>query len=239
LILLSLDFETTGVDPYNDRIIEVGAVLYSTGQHKSLENFGCLVKTDKIITPEITGITGITQSAVDKFGYESIEALDILQQMVYSADCFIGYNCRRFDKRVYEQWVSLHNYTAAPKPWIDVFMDLPIGVPVGKLSHTAADHGILNLFPHSALADAQTVIAVASKYDPNLLLSRAQSPVVIAIAKTSRSENDLVKKAKFRWNPGRKIWWKALKQNDVDAFKRLVPFNVEFNTELTTEELDG
>ena len=43
MILLSLDFETTGLDPANDRVIEVGAVLWSTAQHRVLAAVDCLV----------------------------------------------------------------------------------------------------------------------------------------------------------------------------------------------------
>ena len=107
------------------------------------------------------------------------------------------------------------------------------------MGHVAADHGILNLFPHSALADAQTVLAIAEKYDPQILLDRSQSPVVILRSHQDRSQNELVKKAKFRWNPERKIWWKPVKEIDVDEVLKTFQFQVSIDKELTLEELDN
>jgi DNA polymerase III epsilon subunit-like protein len=241
MILLSLDFETTGLDTANDRVIEFGAVLYSTGQHKCLDNQGMLVQTDKIITQEITDITGITKSAVDKFGYDADCVFDTIMDMMNQADAVIGYNVRRFDYAVLYNWAYRKQVPLPNKPWIDIYADLPWRVPVGKLSHTAADHGILNLFPHSALADCQTTLAIANKYDHNMLLERAQSPVVILRSHQAQINNDQVKKApfKFRWSPSRKIWWRPVKQTDLDEFMNAVPFKVTIEKELTERELDN
>ena len=64
MILLSLDFETTGLDVEKDRITEVGAVLYSTGLDQVLETAGYLVNPEIPISAEITKLTGITNSMV-------------------------------------------------------------------------------------------------------------------------------------------------------------------------------
>lgn len=241
MILLSLDFETTGLDTQNDRVIEFGAVLYSTEQKKCLDNQGMLVKTDTPITAKITEITGIHPAAVERFGYHHREMFGIITDMMSNADAVIGYNCRRFDKHVLENWGKMLEESVPDKTWIDLYQDLPWCVPVGKLGHTAADHGILNLFPHSALADAQTVLAIAEKYNPQLLLDRAQSPVVIIQARQTRANNDLVKQApfKFRWNPTNKIWWKPVKQQDVDEIIQSAPFSITIEKGWTQEELEN
>lgn len=252
MILLGFDLETTGLDVVNDRVIEFGAVLYSTGQHKCLDNQGTLVKTDKQITSQITAITGIHPTAVERFGYEDYDSLGVIIAMMMDADAIIGYNVRRFDKKVMQNWAKRHAEAYSTvnrfnveiietKPWIDLYQDLPWQVPVGKLSHVAADHGILNLFPHSAMADAQTVLAIAGKYDPELLLSRAQSPVVVLQARQDRASNDLVKQApfKFRWNPANKIWWRPAKEQDVTEIIQSAPFPITVQKEWTPEELDN
>ena len=74
-LLLGFDMETTGLDVVNDRPIEVGLLLYSTTQKKVIESAGFLVKSSVPVSPFITKLTGITQSAVDTFGYESKDAL--------------------------------------------------------------------------------------------------------------------------------------------------------------------
>jgi len=241
MIFCSLDFETTGVNVVTDRPIEFGGVLYSTGQKKCLDNLGVLIKTDLTVTPDITRITGITKPALDRFGYDQEEILPLVLEMVSSADVVIGYNCRRFDYYILSEWAKRNSIELPNRTWIDMFYDMPWQVPTGKLSHVAADHGILNLFPHSALADSQTVLALAAKYDENLLLQRAQSPVVVLRAGQGRDQNDLVKQApfKFRWNPTRKIWWKPVKQQDVDEIIQSAPFPISIEKDYTPEELDS
>jgi len=237
---MSLDFETTGLDVVNDRVIEFGAVLYSTTQKKCLDNQGMLVSADVPVTPQITKITGITQAAVDRFGYAPDDALGVILDMAMNADAMIGFNVKRFDKHVFENWAKRAGRTHGVSLWIDLYTDLPWQVPMGKLSHVAADHGILNLFPHSALADAQTVLAIAEKYDAEELLHRAQSQVVVLQARQDRSQNELVKQApfKFRWCPSHKIWWKGVKQQDVDEVIQSAPFAISIER-WTPEELEN
>src|ERR1035437_9354366 len=119
MMLLSLDFETTGLNFEKDRIIEIGAVLYSTGQRKCVENYGRLVKSDVPITPEITGITSIHPAAVDRFGYDQEESFEILAYMIDSCDALVGHNIIRFDKNMYEAWARRLNRNIPEKLCID------------------------------------------------------------------------------------------------------------------------
>lgn len=225
MIILSLDFETTGLSPDADRVIEVGAILYSTAQKKCLESSGYLVQSDVSVSARITELTGITQAAVDKFGYDSTNALEPLLDMVDQADAFIGQNVIRFDKRFLEAWAKRASRTVPNKLWIDTRTDLP-GVESKHLGYMAADHGFLNLFPHSALSDCQTVLKLASFYDIDEVVKRAQSPTIILVSHQKFEDNELAKARKFRWNPDYKIWWLTAKQLDVDQIAKEAPFDV-------------
>jgi DNA polymerase III epsilon subunit-like protein len=238
MIYCSLDFETTGINLVNDRPIEVGAVLYTTKHNRVLDSQGLLLKTDLAITDEITGITGITKPMLDKFGYDPSEVITNIVDMISQSDAVIGYNSRRFDYHILMQWAKRSGVQVPEKTWIDFFMDLPWQVPTGKLTHVMADHGFLNYFPHSALADAEGVVLLSTKYEPELMLARAKSPTVVLRSMAERSQNDLVKKAKFRWNPGARIWWKPVKEQDVMQVSQALPFGVTID-DRTPEELDN
>ena len=93
----------------------------------------------KPITADITRITGIHPAAVDKFGYEPEDVLQIIIGMVEQSDYVIGYNCRRFDYHILSQWCERAGEQLPQRSWIDLYADLPWTTPVGKLSHVAAD----------------------------------------------------------------------------------------------------
>jgi DNA polymerase-3 subunit epsilon len=227
VILLSLDFETTGLDFEKDRIIEIGAILYSTTQKKCLDSVGRLVQTDVPITSEITEITNIHPAAVTRFGYEQDSAFEVLEYMATACDAIAGHNIKRFDMRMANKWASMMQRVLPQRTIIDTMIDIK-GHEGKKLTYLAADHGVLNLFPHSALADAQTVLSIIEKYDINDIVNRAKTPTVYIQARQSRDQNELAKKAKFRWNPMHKIWWKPVKETDVDDLSRSCPFPISY-----------
>ena len=236
MLLLGLDTETTGLDFIESRPIEVGMILYSTGQQKCLESTGFLVKSDKPISAEIAKLTGITQSAVDKFGYDSKESLEVVLDMMAQADAVVGQNIIRFDKRMLEAWGSRHGLTIPEKLYIDTLTDLP-GVEGKHLGYQAADHGFLNLFPHSALSDVQTCIKLVSMYDIDKVVERAKSPLVILKAHVTFDTNKLAKARKYRWFAESKLWWKAVKQMDVPAETAHQEFDISFINDIPLEKL--
>jgi DNA polymerase III alpha subunit (gram-positive type) len=225
MILLAFDLETTGLNITDDRPIEVGLILHSTGQNRTLESTSFLVKSDVVVSTEVTEITGITQAAVNKFGYDSESGLRTVQEWFENADAIIGHNVLRFDKRVLDAWVKRHGASLPDKLWIDTMTDIP-GVAGEKLGYMAANHGFLNLFPHGALADCQTVLKMASMYNIDEIVKRANTPTIVVRAHQDKNHNQDAKKQKFRWNPDYKIWWKAVKQTDVEELSKVCPFDI-------------
>ena len=59
---VALDFETTGLDPNFDKVIEVAAILFKNGEPK--KTFSTLINPQQNISPFITNITGISNSMV-------------------------------------------------------------------------------------------------------------------------------------------------------------------------------
>jgi len=226
MILLSLDFETTGLDRDNDEVIEVGAVLYSTGQKKCLESAGYLVKpVNKTISKEITDLTGVHPAAVEKFGFSSEQGLDNLIELAKQADAIIGQNVVRFDKHFFDNWCKRQRKPVVDKLYIDTRTDLP-GVQGETLMLMCAKAGFLNLFPHSALSDAQSVLKLIDGHDIDKIVELAKSPVVVLQGMQGRGDNALAKKRKFSWNPDYKIWWKTVKESQVTEEVSACPFNV-------------
>lgn len=64
---VSIDLETTGLNPKRDRIIEIGAVKYLAGQQAGI--YHVYVNPGRKLEARITELTGITQEQVDKAPY--------------------------------------------------------------------------------------------------------------------------------------------------------------------------
>lgn len=77
-----LDFETTGLSPNYDRIIEFGAIKVENGE--IVDSFEQLIYPEKTISPIITSITGITNEMLKNAPL----AIDLMPKL----DKFIGNN---------------------------------------------------------------------------------------------------------------------------------------------------
>lgn len=71
MVTVILDFETSGLNPYHEDIIEIGAKILGSD-----ESFQCLVKpeSNKMISDKITKITGITNRTLRAEGQPFLQA---------------------------------------------------------------------------------------------------------------------------------------------------------------------
>ena len=61
-IIVSLDLETTGLDPQRDAILEIGAIKFRDDE--VLDQFSTLINPARSIPPKITEITGLRDAYV-------------------------------------------------------------------------------------------------------------------------------------------------------------------------------
>ena len=92
--LLVFDFETTGLSPYLNRIIEVGALLLkNVGSEFVLEEqLSVLVRQDQPLDAKITEITGITDQMLIKDGISEFEAYQAFRNLMRDRTLLIAYN---------------------------------------------------------------------------------------------------------------------------------------------------
>jgi DNA polymerase-3 subunit epsilon len=224
VIVVGFDLEATGLDRIKDRPTEVGVSLWTTKFNRSLDTRAYLVQTDGVpITDEITEITGINQSMVDSFGYTPEEGFDELMYFVDRAEALVAHNGRRFDVPMSQAWAARLKKEFPNKLLIDTFTDLPMRGQ--ELITMCAKSGIY-YDAHEAGADVSAMLRLMGKFDFNAVLERAKSPTVVVQSMQHYSENDKVKKHKFRWNPTKKLWWKAVKEIDLNDLSEAI--NNEF-----------
>lgn len=247
MILASIDFEATGLDLENDRIIEVGAALYSTGRERVLECTSFLVSADGVpVSEEVTRITGITQDAVDHFGYSQIEGIETFNEYVSQADAVIGHNLTWFDLPMIRNAAKRTSQTLVEKLVIDTMTDIP-GVKGEKLITMCANSKdpktgrdvSFTYEKHSALDDAKAVIRLTSWHDIEEIKARAESAMWVVISHQDRSKtaNKAARKAGFRWNGDFKVWWMAVKEMDFANLKSQVPFDISITKDFSLEQL--
>lgn len=90
-----VDLETTGLNHYNDDIIEIGAVKYLNGTE--IDRYSVYVKTDKQIPKGITGLTGITNEMLEAEGIDKASAI-MNFYMFLGDEIVVGHNFTSFDK---------------------------------------------------------------------------------------------------------------------------------------------
>ncbi len=92
---LVFDFETSGLEPHSDRIIQVGLCVVSDGEVSDPK--GWLVRQEVRIDPRAEEVHGITVADIRARGIPPRESLSRLFEAMRSAPICMGHNIHRFD----------------------------------------------------------------------------------------------------------------------------------------------
>ena len=157
--LVAFDIETTGLDSRKDAIIEIGAVKFKDS--RIVAEYSTLVNPQRVIPPEITSLTGITNEMVIKAPLLSA----IMQEIQdFVGDCpVVGHNIQ-FDLGFLYQANVLYDVQA-----VDTYEIAAVLMPLAtryNLSGLCQQLNIPNLGSHRALNDAKmTQLLFLELYD--------------------------------------------------------------------------
>lgn len=150
---VALDFETTGLDPDFDRVIEVAAIVFKNGKPK--KTFSTLVNPEKNISPFITNITGISNAMVNTAPKES-EIINELMKTIGDHP-IVAHNIK-FDLNFLTKLCVRHNYDL-PKNTLYDTLQLARSVlfdhPVFNLSALSEFYGLDASGSHRAEKDTE------------------------------------------------------------------------------------
>lgn len=229
MLIASFDFETTGLDRNQDRVTEVGVLLYTTSYKRVVMAESFFVDNEMPIPKLVTEKTKITDGMIKKFGLTSADGLSRLQNYFDMSEAILGKNIMEFDVPFYDRWCIQEKEEPIRRQYIDLETDL-IDTEPKHLGYMAADAGFLNPFPHAALADAWTALRLfeqnTDKYGLEKVIERAKEPRVCLQAHVTFDTNYQAKERKYRWQPDRKVWYKICKESDVAIEANEAPFNV-------------
>ena len=228
MIVLGVDFETTGLDVQKDRIIETGAVLWDTNIGKPLviNSRFCYAEDLPVIAPDAAAVHGLTVDFLARYAVAHNTALTEINSMASRAEAFVGHNCMQFDKPLYLAECERAQTGFYDLPWIDTCCDLkyPQHIKTRSLMYLAAEHGFLNPFAHRAVFDVLTMLSIFQKYDLVAALAYAQEPLVTLRACVSYDDRQKAKDRGYRWT--NQHWLKNLRSSEVEAERRDAGFAV-------------
>jgi DNA polymerase-3 subunit epsilon len=155
LRIVVVDVETTGLDPYNDRLLSIGAIDLRAGRLVPASAFSVVLRQPSVSDTGnilIHGIDGSTQLA----GSEPAQAL--LDFLTHAGNApLAGFNAD-FDRLMIGRAVERQLAVELHNPWLDLAWLAPALLPSpGKdvtLDGWTARYGIVNESRHHAVADA-------------------------------------------------------------------------------------
>lgn len=230
MIILGLDYETTGFDPVTDRVIEVGLALWDVERRKPISQRDFYVKPEIEIPQEkwdeVTPIHGITKEDVEKYGIPDHKAWELMSGFISKADAIVAHNGTMFDKNFYEAWCARYLCQPLPTLWVDTRLDVPEPM-TGSLVCIAAKKGFLNPFPHQALSDVLTMLKILEGYDIAAVIERAKIPNILIQMIVPFESKDHAKELGYYWEPyPLKEWRKAIKLCDLEKERDATKFKV-------------
>jgi len=228
MLILGVDVETTGVDYEEDRITEIGAVLYDWDDKSIVGVMSKLVLEDPKPPQSdlIIEITGITDDMLKKWGEPPRDVMNEFLNMYYNADYLVAHNVD-FDKTMLKNFI-LRNFPAwepgPPKIWLDTSKDLPLPQSCRhtNLTYLSGFHGFANPFSHRAVTDVLTMLKLLEKFDIEEVIKINASPTVKFKANVDFHDKDLAKQEGFKWTPtppSIKGWYKEVKECFLDMEK--------------------
>lgn len=161
---IALDFETTGLSPKRDRIIEIGAVKVTSDC--PYDSFSTYVNPGKPISPSATAVNGITDEMVADAPSES-DAIRQLVEFIGDVEYIVAHHAP-FDIGFLEEaclrsGVYLNRQAFDTLPYCRrKLRDLENY----KLETVAMELNIVNSDPHRALGDADTVADLVQALEP-------------------------------------------------------------------------
>jgi DNA polymerase III subunit epsilon len=234
MLILGLDFETSGVNPEECRAIEAGLCLWDVERRRAVKQIDFFIKPDIIISPEdwaeVTPVHGITQELIDLYGVMDQEALVEINNYALQAEAVVAHNGTLFDKLLHEAWNRRYGFQQPPAGWIDTRLDVKEPL-VGKLICIAAQKGFLNPFPHQALSDVNTMLRILDEEDLAAVVARSRIPNIYIEALVSFDRKDEAKDRGYFWNGYKPVkptkqWLKMIKECDFEKEAAEAPFRI-------------
>lgn len=156
-----IDLETTGLDPINDRIIEIGAIRIG----KEIKEYSTIIRQEMKIPEKIRDLTGISEEDIKK-GKDEKRAINELLLFI-GEDTLVGYNIN-FDIKFINEALKRQEKPKVKNMTYDVMKYVKndkLFLKNYKLEMVVKEYGINEKVPHRALEDARITQKLIGKLE--------------------------------------------------------------------------
>lgn len=154
---IAIDFETTGLKAYSDRIVEIGAVIFENGVAKS--SFNTLVNPGIPISAAATSVNHITNEMVKDAPNEqaAIDELVNFAKDAIEGNCYFCAHNARFDSGFLAEALRRCGYDAVLQfaDTLNISRRAVMGLTDYRQETVAKHFGIENKDAHRAASDAE------------------------------------------------------------------------------------
>jgi len=222
MLLLGIDFETTGLYPPDCHIIDIGISLYDPELGIEIESYSTLIKNVGVtVSPVITAITGIADEAVYAHGKRPEIAFKAIENMAGKASAWVAHN-GDFEREFMK--VHMPESRLLELPLLDTMKDIPYpdSIRHRDLERLGLSHKCPNLMAHRALPDVQAMLEVLKCYDWETVKAYWHEPSLTYWADCDIENKDQAKGLGFGWNPNIRKWTKSLRKSEHLALCKTV-----------------
>ena len=232
MIVMGLDFETSGMDPLVHSVTEVGAAMWDTDLHMPVRLMGYLVYDPAAVWQDgASDCSGVTQELCRRYGKDSESVLRMLATWYGQCDAVCAHNGNSFDRLFWEAWCERLGYGHAKdenKVWIDTMTDTELPPEWSrKLPYLATHYGFTNPFPHRAVFDVLTMLRILDCQNLNRVMELAKSPSILVQALVPFERKDEAKARGYWWEADNRRWVKRMKAVQAESEQQAAGFPVK------------
>lgn len=211
---LIVDLETTGVDPLNDKIIEVGLLEFTVtadGTAKITRMFSYLEDPEEPLSEDIKKITGLDDEllAGQKTDWQQV------RNLMQEAAIVIAHNAP-FDRSFIEQRSELNDLNLHWGCSVKHINWQRHGYKTRALNYLAADNGFVNPFAHRALFDCATTFRLIAPHLQELISRSTLKEYLVSAVGAPFAVKDQLKARQYRWNGEQRVWAKTIFEDEIE-----------------------
>jgi DNA polymerase-3 subunit epsilon len=231
---LIVDVETTGLNPDEDSIIEIGFLEFRYGNASSPKisaMYSGLEDPGRPLSAEITRLTGLNDEILKD------QRIDwpLVEKYWSRASVVIAHNAE-FDRGFLRATPTLKD---KPKHWACSIRHIDWrakNFSSMKLQYLAADHGFTNPFAHRALFDCATTFRLVEPHVKELVEASYEAEFEVFAVGSPFETKDILKSSGYRWDAERRVWRKRVGTHRIQDERQFLSAEVYKGTPRHVEE---